>query len=111
MPVSDESETEEFTVELDVSELSQDYFTIPAEKIKANNPEKLPYKVSGLDKSVVIVGTEKALESITDDLISVEVDLSSVKITEGQTVSVPVNVILKSANCWVYGSYTAEVTL
>ncbi|MBR2877243.1 MAG: hypothetical protein IKC01_08895 [Clostridia bacterium] len=111
LPVSDESETEEFTVELDVSELSQDYFTIPAEKIKANNPEKLPYKVSGLDKSVVIVGTEKALESITDDLISVEVDLSSVKITEGQTVSVPVNVILKSANCWVYGSYTAEVTL
>jgi hypothetical protein len=67
--------------------------------------------VSGLNKSVVVVGSEKALESITEADISVEIDISDINITAGQTTSVPANVTVKSSNCWIYGTYTVEVSL
>lgn len=111
LPVSDESDTEKFVVKLDVSELSQDYFVFSSEKVKVNNPDNLTYRVSGLNKSVVVVGSEKALESITEDDISVEIDISDINITAGQTTSVPANVTIKSSNCWIYGTYTVEVSL
>ncbi len=111
LPVSDESETEKFVVKLDVSELSQEYFVFSSNKVKVNNPNNLDYKISGLNKSVVVVGTEKALESITEDDISVEIDISDINITAGQTTSVPANVTVKSTNCWIYGTYTVEVSL
>jgi YbbR domain-containing protein len=111
LPVSDESDTEKFVVKLDVSDISQEYFTISSKKVKVNNPNNLDYKVSGLNKSVVVVGSEKALESITEDDISVEIDISDINITAGQTTSVPANVTVKSSNCWIYGTYTVEVSL
>lgn len=111
LPVSDESDTEKFVVKLDVSDISQEYFTISSEKVKVNNPNNLDYKVSGLNKSVVVVGSEKALESITEADISVEIDISDINITAGQTTSVPANVTVKSSNCWIYGTYTVEVSL
>ena len=111
LPVSDESKTEKFVVKLDVSELSQDYFVISSDKVKVNNPDNLEYKISGLNKSVVVVGSEKALESITEDDITVEIDISDINITAGQTTVVPANVTVKSTNCWVYGTYTVEVSL
>ena len=67
LPVSEQSRTEKFIVKLDVSNLSQEYFVIAGSKIKVNNPDNLDYSVSGLNKSVMIVGSEKALESITED--------------------------------------------
>jgi YbbR domain-containing protein len=111
LPVSDESDTEKFVVKLDVSDISQEYFTISSKKVKVNNPNNLDCKVSGLNKSVVVVGSEKALESITEDDISVEIDISDINITAGQTTSVPANVTVKSSNCWIYGTYTVEVSL
>ncbi len=111
LPVSDESDTEKFVVKLDVSDISQEYFTISSEKVKVNNPDNLDYKISGLNKSVVVVGSEKALESITEADISVEIDISDINITAGQTTSVPANVTVKSSNCWIYGTYTVEVSL
>jgi YbbR domain-containing protein len=111
LPVSDESDTEKFVVKLDVSDISQEYFTISSKKVKVNNPNNLDYKVSGLNKSVVVVGSEKALESITEADISVEIDISDINITAGQTTSVPANVTVKSSNCWIYGTYTVEVSL
>ena len=111
LPVSDESDTEKFVVKLDVSELSQEYFVFSSDKVKVNNPDKLDYKVSGLNKSVVVVGSEKALESITENDISVEIDISDLNISAGQTISVPANVTVKSSNCWIYGTYTVEVSL
>lgn len=111
LPVSDESDTQKFIVKLDVSGLSQDYFVIPSNKVKVNNPDNLEYRVSGLNKSVVVVGSEKALESITEDDISVEIDISDINITSGQTTSVPANVTVNSSNCWIYGTYTVEVSL
>jgi len=111
LPVSDESDTEKFVVKLDVSDISQEYFTISSKKVKVNNPNNLDFKVSGLNKSVVVVGSEKALESITEADISVEIDISDINITAGQTTSVPANVTVKSSNCWIYGTYTVEVSL
>lgn len=111
LPVSDESSTEKYVVKLDVKGLSQDYFVFSSDKVKVNNPDNLDYKISGLNKSVVVVGSEKALESITEDDISVEIDISDINISAGQTTSVPANVTIKSANCWIYGTYTVEVSL
>lgn len=111
LPVSDESDTQKFVVKFDVSDISQEYFTFSSGKVKVNNPNNLDYKVSGLNKSVVVVGSEKALESITEDDISVEIDISDINITAGQTTSVPANVTVKSSNCWIYGTYTVEVSL
>ena len=111
LPVSDESNTGKFVVWLDVSNLSQEYFVIAGDKVKVNNPDDLEYKVSGLNKSVMVVGSEKALESITENDITVEIDISEINISAGQTTTVPANVTIKSANCWVYGTYTVEVSL
>ncbi|MBE6751401.1 MAG: hypothetical protein E7556_02630 [Ruminococcaceae bacterium] len=111
LPVSDESQTEKFVVRLDVSNLSQEYFVIAGSKVKVNNPDNLNFKVSGLNKSVMVVGSEKALESITEDDITVEIDISEIGISAGQTTTVPANVTIKSANCWIYGTYTVEVSL
>lgn len=109
--LSDDSKTEKFVVDVDVSALSQEYFTLPAENIKINNSSSVKYVVSGLDKSVSVIGTAKNLENITVDDIQAEVDLSELEMRPGQTVSVPVAVSVKSKNCWIYGSYTVEVTL
>ncbi len=109
--VADSSKTESFRVNVDMDGFTTDYFTFPSAKVTANNPEKKSYKISGLNKSVVVVGTAKNLEGITVDDISVEVDLAAVDITRGQTISIPAVVSVKSSNCWVYGTYTVEVTL
>lgn len=111
LPVSDESKTEKFVVKLDVSNLSQDYFIISNDKIKVNGSDDKDYKISGLNKSVVVVGSRKALENITENEITVEIDVSDVNISAGQTTNVPANVTVKSSNCWVYGTYTVEVSL
>lgn len=111
LPVAEESNTESFVVKLDVSELSQEYFVIPAGQIQVNNPSNVAYKISGLNKSVVIVGTEKALDSITADKIKVEADVSAINISAGQSITIPVNVTVDSTNCWVYGTYTVVISL
>lgn len=109
--LSDKSETENYVADVDMTGFTQDYFTFPREKIKINAHKKTTYIVSDLNKPVVIVGTEKGIENITEDKISVEVDLSSVEIRSGQTVNVPAVVSVDSPSCWVYGTYSVDVTL
>lgn len=111
LALSKESSTDTFTVDVDMSGIMQEYITYSSKKIKVNNPKKITYNVSGLNKSVVVVGAEKDLESITEDDISVEVDLSELEIRKGQSVTVPAVVSVKSASCWVYGTYYVEVNL
>lgn len=109
--LSEDSETQKYVAEVDMTGISQDYITFPQEKIKINARKNMSYNVSGLNKSIVIVGPEKGIENITVDNISVEVDLSSVKIINGQTVSVPAVVTVDSPSCWVYGTYSVDVRL
>lgn len=109
-PVSGDA-VSEFKVSVDLDGFSQEYFTIPGDKIVVNNPHGLKYQISGLNKAVAIVGIEEELGRITEDMISVEVDLSSVTISEGETLSLPAVVTVNNPACWVCGSYMVEVTL
>ncbi len=105
------SETTEYSVNVDMSGIAQEYITVPYERIHANNPNNVSYRISGLNKSVVIVGPDASLEAVTAENISVEVDLSEVNISKGQTTTVPAVVTVQSDNCWVYGTYTVEISL
>lgn len=109
--ISESSETEEFTVNVDMTGISQEYITYSTDKFIVNNPDKKEYKIAGLNKSVVVVGAEKDLESITEDAIKVEIDLSEIDISKGQSVTVPAVVAVDNAGCWIYGNYFVEVSL
>ncbi len=111
LSVADENQTEEFTVNVDMSGINQEYITLSADDFQVNNPEEKDYKISGLNKSVVVIGTEKELESITAENIKVEIDLSVVDISQGQSVTVPAVVTVNNAGCWIYGTYSVEVSL
>ncbi len=109
--VSESSETEEFTVDVDMSGISQEYITYASDKFIVNNPDEKEYKITGLNKSVVVVGAQKDLESITEEAIKVEIDLSVIDISKGQSVTVPAVVTVDNAGCWIYGNYSVEVSL
>lgn len=109
--VAEGSETEEFTVNVDMSGISQEYMTYSADKFVVNNPDKKEYKISALNKSIVMVGSTKDLESITEEAIKVEIDLSEIDISKGQSVTVPAVVTVDNAGCWIYGSYSVDVSL
>ena len=108
---AEDSSTTEYKVNVDMTGITQEYITVPYERIHANNPGNASYKISGLNKSVVIVGPSGSLEAITAENINVEVDLSEVNISKGQTTTVPAVVTVQSENCWVYGTYTVEISL
>ncbi len=109
--IAENSNTEEFTVNVDMSGISQEYITCSAENFDINNPDKKEYKISGLNKSVIVVGREKELESITEENIKVEIDLSELDISQGQSVTVPAVVSVDNSGCWIYGTYFVEVSL
>ena len=109
--VSEESNTEEFTVNVNMSGISQEYITFSADKIDVNNPDKKDYRISGLNKSIVVIGAEKELESITEENIKVEIDLSEVDISQGQSMTVPAVITVNNAGCWIYGTYSVEISL
>ena len=109
--IAEGSKTQEFTVKVDMSGITQEHFTLNAEKYVINNPEKKDYKISALNKSVIIVGKAKDLETITEDNIKVTIDLSETDISKGQTITVPALVTVDNAGCWVYGSYMVDVSL
>lgn len=109
--VAENSDTEEFTVNVDMSGIGQEYITCSAEKFDVNNPDKKAYKISGLNKSVIVVGSEKELEAITEENIKVEIDLSEIDISQGQSVSVPAVISVDNSGCWIYGTYSVEVSL
>ena len=94
-----------------MSGISQEYITYSADKVNVINPDKKDYKITGLNKSIVVVGLEKELESLTDENIKVEIDLSETDISKGQSVTVPAVVTVDNAGCWIYGNYFVEVSL
>ncbi|MBR5442250.1 MAG: hypothetical protein IKV44_04800, partial [Clostridia bacterium] len=101
----------EFKVTVDLSDYSQEYIKVSTDKIKVNNPNNLQYKLSGFNKPITIVGKKDVLSKITADMINVEVDLSTVAITTGETVTLPAVVTVNDGSCWVCGTYMVDVTL
>lgn len=58
---------------------------------------------------ITVVGTQTALKSVNANMLEISINLTNTKLEEGEN-SVPVTVTLKnSKNCWVSGSYTAEI--
>ncbi len=110
VPLSDDS-VSEFKVSVDLSDYAQEYIKVSTDKIVVNNPNNLEYKISELNKSIAIVGKKDELGRITEDMINIEIDLSSLAITEGETVSLPAVVTVNDPSCWVCGTYMVEVTL
>ncbi len=101
----------EFVVTVDMSEYSQEYIEVSSKKVNITNPDNLDVSVYGLDKTVLIVGKEADLMKITEDMISVSIDLSLMDITAGEAVSIPAVVSVDSPSCWVYGTYSVKVKL
>lgn len=59
--------------------------------------------------SVTVVGTQTALTSVNANMLEVNINLTNIKLEEGEN-TVPVTVTLKnSKNCWVSGSYSAVI--
>jgi len=59
--------------------------------------------------SVTVVGTQTALASVNANMLEVNINLTNIKLEEGEN-TVPVTVSLKnSKNCWVSGSYSAVI--
>lgn len=59
--------------------------------------------------SVTVVGTQTALASVNANMLEVNINLTNIKLEEGEN-TVPVAVTLKnSKNCWVSGSYSAVI--
>lgn len=59
--------------------------------------------------SVTVVGTQTALASVNANMLEVNINLTNIKLKEGEN-TVPVTVTLKnSKNCWVSGSYSAVI--
>lgn len=59
--------------------------------------------------SVTVVGTQTALASVNANMLEVNINLTNIKLEEGEN-TIPVTVTLKnSKNCWVSGSYSAVI--
>ena len=99
-----------FVVSVNMDAYTQEYMKLPQSKVQVNNPDNVDCQISGLNKSIVIVGTPEDLKGITEDMISVEADLTSLIIEEGETKTIPVVVTVDSPSCWIYGAYTVDVT-
>lgn len=100
----------DFVVSVNMDAYTQEYMKLPQSKVRVNNPDNIDCQLSGLNKSIVIVGTAEDLKGITEDMISVEADLTSLVIEEGETKTIPVVVTVDSPSCWIYGAYTVDVT-
>ncbi len=109
LPVADGGSAE-FIVTVDMSGFSQEYVNVSDERIKINNPDKVDYTLSYYPGSVVIVGPEAELKNITKDNIYVEIDLSQLDVTKGETITIPALITVDSDACWVYGTYDVEIT-
>lgn len=105
-----DDEIEIFTVSVNLDDYTQEYMKIPSSMITVNNPDGLSCEMSDLNKSIVLIGTEESLKGITEDMITVEVDLSSVTLEEGERKTIPAVVMVDSPSCWVYGEYTVDIT-
>ncbi len=99
----------EFTVKVNMDDYTQEYMTVSSANIKLNNPKKADISVLEFSKSVVIVGKENSLKQITEDMITVDVDLSLLDLEKGETAEIPAIVNVNSPDCWVYGVYTVKV--
>lgn len=80
------------------------------DNVVVNNASRPVDVIKTTFSSVIIYGPQEALDAIDASGINITVDLSEVELLDGRN-SVTARLSVKNSNnCWVYGSYTIEVT-
>lgn len=98
---------EEFTVTINIDNVSEKTFEIPSSKIVFNGIQNgTTPKASGADSiSVLVIGPQSSLDKLTPDSFALKADLSAVSAGD-----VPLTVgINDSGDCWAYGEYITRV--
>lgn len=110
---------EEFVVTLDMSHNDKLTFSSRPSIINCNSGDVnynyiVNYEKSGLD-SITVIGPKEKLEKMTEDDIQVNIDVSTLDVTNtGEQLSENTNISFFSEgyeDCWFYGKYTAYITV
>ncbi|MCQ2513617.1 MAG: CdaR family protein [Ruminococcus sp.] len=103
------SNTTTAKVTIDFSGLESKTFTVDKINVKGLSSD---YKASVTQNniSVTVIGTEDELEKLSEGSIVGVIDVSENKGTIG-SVQMPVSFSINNKNCWIYGSYKANITI
>ncbi len=105
-------DVKEISVDVDFSHYTSRVFAVPQANITCLNvPEA--YNVAPLTSinSVKVIGPAASLEALTDADVLAKIDFSGVVMKEGAATQ-NADVYLKNDDvCWVYGSYTGNVSV
>ncbi len=114
-----DSDVKKFVVKIDMSAMSKKEFEGLSEKVVLLNQKKdcnysVNIKNGGLDK-ITIVGPKSNIDRIKAEDLQIEINVSSLNTDKKglQTVDVS-NISIQPEglnDCWVYGNYTAQVTV
>lgn len=101
------------TVTMDFSSFSKRTYTV-TQFAKKNIPDGYSAEVALKQIEVELIGTESDLNAISDENLVAYLDWSNA--SEGMvvgTTEMPVNIVIENAegSAWVYGKYTANVTV
>ena len=108
-----------FTVSLDMSSMSSVTFEKTPSKIVLLNQDENYNYIIDFDKSeldsIVAMGPKESLSKITNEDIQVEINVSSLDLTNTAEQTVEVSNISiasdKIDDCWIYGKYMAYITV
>ncbi len=119
LPVVLSDEIDGFRVSVDLSSMKKKTVAVNSSKIVLTNQKDgfsydINIKESGFD-SIVVIGPAESLEKITGDDIQIEINVSALSpnLRSARTVDVNnISIINPDVNdCWVYGNYTASITV
>lgn len=101
--------TETFTVTVNTGNLATKEVTVSSSVIQTNLAENTEASVNASTYTLTLVGPESALEQLSASDITGTVTVSGN--TPTGTTNLPVTFRVNHNSCWVYGSYTASVTV
>ncbi len=101
----------DFTVKIDASDMASRTITVPASKISVkNNRDDFDILLNNSrDVTVKIIGSDKYIDNITAEDISVVVDTKEQIITENTTSLSAIVTISGENPCWAVGKYDIKV--
>ncbi len=108
-PDTEEAVDKEFVVSVNLAGYTEETFYVESDDFVINNPNNIKCSLTDIS-DVIIVGKKASLENITEDKISVEINLSDLEINPGETKEVRATVSVDSPDCWVYGTYNVKVS-